>query len=316
MVGESAAIQTVYRFIDRVAPADSTVLIYGESGTGKELVARAIHHNSRRASSPLVAINCATLAETLLESELFGYERGAFTGAFAQKRGKLEIANGGTVFLDEVGETPLAVQAKLLRAIQEGEFERVGGNRPVKVNVRWIAATNRDLREAVQNGTFRADLYFRLNVVSIRMPPLRERQDDIPLLATHFISKYSGQTSRALAGLASKTRMCLMNYDWPGNVRELANAMERAVVLGASELIYPEDLPDSVVEAAATEELPEGSFYHAVRGFKGKLIRKAMQDAGGSYVKAAGALDLHPNSLHRLVRNLKLNRENLQSDSE
>ena len=309
MVGESELMKAVYRFIKRVAPFNSTVLIQGESGTGKELIARAIHRNSPRANLPFVAINCATLGEALLESELFGHERGAFTGALARKRGKLEIASGGTVFLDEIGEMPAAVQPKLLRAIQEREFERLGGERPIRADVRWIAATNRDLSGAVDAGSFRADLYFRLNVVSVTAPPLRERLEDIPLLATHFVSKYSAQTGRPMAGISAKARVCLVDYEWPGNVRELQNAIERAVVLGSSNVICPEDLPERVLEAAGALELPEGSFHQLLRDFKRKAIRKAIDEAGGSYTKAAALLGLHPNSLHRLIRNLKLKSE-------
>jgi Nif-specific regulatory protein len=309
MVGESESMKSVYRFIERVAAVDSTVLIEGESGVGKELVARAIHRNSRRANLPFVAINCASLVEPLLESEMFGHEKGAFTGAMARKKGKLEIADGGTVFLDEVGEMPAAVQAKLLRAIQEREFERLGGERPTRVDVRWIAATNRDLRGAAERGSFRSDLYFRLNVVSITVPPLRERPLDIPLLAAHFLSKYSNQTGRPMAGLSTKARLCLLEYEWPGNVRELQNAMERAVVMGSSDLIRPEDLPEPLIEAAATLDLPDGSFHQLVRDFKRKVIRKAVDEAGGNYTRAAALLGMHPNSLHRLIRNLKLKSE-------
>jgi Nif-specific regulatory protein len=309
MVGESESMKAVYRFIERVAPVDSTVLIHGESGVGKELVARAIHRNSRRANLPFVAINCASLVESLLESEMFGHEKGAFTGAVALRRGKLEIAGGGTVFLDEVGEMPAAVQSKLLRAIQEREFERVGGEKPVRVDVRWIAATNRNLRSAIERGLFRSDLYFRLNVVSVTVPPLRERLQDIPLLAMHFVSKYSEQTGRQMAGLSAKARSCLLEYEWPGNVRELQNAIERAVVLGSSNLICPEDLPEPLIEAASTMDVPEGSFHHMVSDFKRKVICKAINEADGSYTKAAALLGMHANSLHRLIRNLKLKNE-------
>jgi Nif-specific regulatory protein len=245
MVGDSPRMRDVYQFIARVAPSDVTVLIFGESGTGKELVARAIHRNSTRANKPCVAINCAALAETLLESELFGHEKGAFTGAIAQKKGKLEVAEGGTVFLDEIGELAPTLQAKLLRVLQEREFERVGGTRTIKLDVRLIAATNRELDEEVKRGRFREDLFYRLNVVSLRMPALRERREDIPLLASYFASKFSQRSNRGMLGVSPHARACLTNYDWPGNVRELENAIERAVVLGSSDMILPEDLPET-----------------------------------------------------------------------
>ncbi|HEX8118204.1 MAG TPA: sigma 54-interacting transcriptional regulator, partial [Pyrinomonadaceae bacterium] len=243
MVGESPAVKKVYQFIARVAAADTTVLVRGESGTGKELAARALHQNSPRRERPFVAINCAALTETLLESELFGHERGAFTGAIAQKKGKLEVADGGTLFLDEVGELAPALQAKLLRVLQEREFERVGGTRTIRVDVRVVAATNRDLEEAVRKGGFRQDLYYRLNVVSFEMPPLRERREDIPLLASYFVSKYASKFKRRVTGLSPEARACLVNYDWPGNVRELENAVERAVVMCTGEIIGVDDLP-------------------------------------------------------------------------
>ncbi|MCI0419986.1 MAG: sigma 54-interacting transcriptional regulator, partial [Acidobacteria bacterium] len=240
MVGESTKMREVLQFIAKVAPTDSTVLICGESGTGKELVARAIHQNSPRCGKPFVAINCAALIESLLESELFGYEKGAFTNALSQKKGKLETAEGGTVFLDEVGELAPALQAKLLRVLQEREFDRVGGVRPVQVNVRVIAATNRNLEDSMRAGSFRTDLYFRLNVVSFTVPPLRDRRQDIPLLASYFINKHSKQARRRVNGLTRQARAILIAYDWPGNVRELENAIERAVVLGSTEVLLPE----------------------------------------------------------------------------
>src|SRR2546423_3730860 len=237
MVGESARMREVYQFIAKVAPTISTVLIWGESGTGKELAARAIHQNSPRADHPFVALNCAALTETLLESGLFGHEKGAFTGAISQTKGKLEVADGGTVFLDEIGELAAPLQAKLLRVLQEREFERVGSTRPIKVDIRLVAATNRDLAEAAKQGSFRQDLYYRLNVVSFHMPGLRERREDIPLLASYFVKKYAEKCNRRALGISQEARARLMQYDWPGNVRELENAIERAVVLGSSERI-------------------------------------------------------------------------------
>jgi Nif-specific regulatory protein len=306
MVGESPRMREVYQFITRVAPKDSTVLIYGESGTGKELVAHAIHHNSNRANKPCVAINCAALSEHLLESELFGHEKGAFTGAIVQKKGKLEVAEGGTVFLDEIGELAPSLQAKLLRVLQEREFERVGGTRTIKLDVRLITATNRDLDEEVKKGTFREDLYYRLNVVSLRMPALRERRDDISLLASYFAAKYGKRSNRTLLGISPQARACLLNYDWPGNVRELENAVERAVVLGSSDLILPEDLPEQILEKAAPAGTAVNAFHDAVRESKKQLIINAVEQANGNYTEAARLLGLHPNYLHRLIRNLNI----------
>ncbi|HYO63758.1 MAG TPA: sigma 54-interacting transcriptional regulator [Pyrinomonadaceae bacterium] len=311
MVGQSARMKEVYAVIARVAPTDSTVLVRGESGTGKELAARAIHDNSLRAGKPFVAINCAALTETLLESELFGHERGAFTGALAQKKGKFEVADGGTLFLDEVGELAPVLQAKLLRALQEREFERVGGTRTIKVDVRVIAATNRDLEQAVRGQTFRQDLYYRLNVVSFEMPALRDRREDIPLLASYFVGKYADKFKRKVTGVSPEARACLVGYDWPGNVRELENAVERAVVLGSTDRLLPEDLPETVLEA----EQPGGAasastkYHEAVREAKKQLILRAVAQAGGSYTDAAKLLGVHPNYLHRLVRNLNLKEE-------
>src|SRR5262245_61812332 len=225
MVGESERMRDVYRRVARVAPTDSTVLITGESGTGKELIARAIHRNSPRMDRPFVAINCAAITETLLESELFGHEKGAFTGAIAQKRGKLELANGGVVFLDEIGELSQALQAKLLRVLQEREFDRVGGTKSVRVDFRLIAATNRDLDSAIANGTFRRDLYYRLNVVSLSTPPLRERREDIVLLASWFLRRHIEKARRQVVGFSPEALACLTAYEWPGNVRELENAI-------------------------------------------------------------------------------------------
>jgi transcriptional regulator with GAF, ATPase, and Fis domain len=306
MVGESKAMLDVYEFISRVAGRDSTVLISGESGTGKELVARAIHENSGRADKPFVAINCAAITETLLESELFGHEKGSFTGAVAQKKGKLEIAEGGSVFLDEIGELAIAMQAKLLRVLQEREFERVGGTRSIKLDIRLIAATNRDLKEASRTGTFRPDLYYRLNVVSLRMPALRERREDIPLLAAFFAANYSEKVKRRVAGISPQARACLIRYDWPGNVRELENAIERAVVLGSTESILPEDLPESILEETAASGEPVSALHDGIREAKKTLIERAIEQADGNYTEAAKILGVHPNHLFRLIRTLNL----------
>jgi transcriptional regulator with GAF, ATPase, and Fis domain len=314
MVGEAAKMRQVYQFIARVAPTDTTVLVLGESGTGKELAARALHVNSPRRERPFVAINCAALTETLLESELFGHERGAFTGALAQKKGKLEVADGGTLFLDEVGEMSPILQAKLLRVLQEREFERVGGTRTIRVDVRFVAATNRDLEEAVKSGGFRQDLYYRLNVVSFEMPPLRERREDIPLLASYFVAKYGAKFKRKVTGLSAEARDCLTNYEWPGNVRELENAVERAVVLGSTERVLPEDLPESVLEAepastSGASAPPITKYHEALREAKRQLILRALEQSAGSFTEAARALGVHPNYLHRLIRNLNLRPE-------
>ena len=306
MVGESKAMREVYQFISRVAGRDSTVLIFGESGTGKELVARAVHVNSARSDRPFVAINCAAITETLLESELFGHEKGSFTGAVAQKKGKLEVAEGGTVFLDEIGELALSMQAKLLRVLQEHEFERVGGTRPIKLDVRLIAATNRDLKEASRNGTFRPDLYYRLNVVAVRMPALRERREDIPLLAAFFAAHYGEKVKRHVSGISPQARTALTRYDWPGNVRELENAIESAVVLGSTEMILPEDLPDSILEENAATGESVSALHDAVREAKIAVIERAIEQASGNYTEAAKLLGVHANHLFRLVRTLNL----------
>ncbi len=307
MIGEGGAMQRVYHFISKVAPTDSTVLITGESGTGKELAARAIHRNSKRAQKPFVAVNCAALNESLLESELFGHERGAFTGALTQKKGRLEIADAGTMFLDEIGELSSALQVKLLRVLQEREFERVGGTQTIKIDIRLIAATNRNLEDAIEAGEFRQDLYYRLNVVSFELPALRDRREDIPLLSNYFADKYSVKCNRKLRGLSPEARARLSSYDWPGNVRELENAIERAVVLGTTDLILPEDLPEAVLESESPQRAAPATSYHdAVAQTKKQIILTAMEKSKGSYTEAAKLLGVHPNYLHRLIRNLNL----------
>jgi transcriptional regulator with GAF, ATPase, and Fis domain len=305
MVGESPGVLNICRLIERVAPSDSTVLILGESGTGKELAAYAIHQNSQRARRPFVVVNCATLTDTLIESELFGHERGAFTGAIQQKKGKLEVADGGTVFLDEIGELAPALQSKLLRTIQFKEFTRVGGVATIKSDFRLIAATNRDLKEEVRQGTFRQDLFYRLNVVTLTMPPLKERGADVELLANYFITKYSKKCKRRVLGLSTGARACVLAYDWPGNIRELENAIERAIVLGTADTIQEEDLPESVLEASRSTPTAM-KFCDLVREAKRRIIREAMEQAGGSYAKAAAQLGIHVNNLHRHMRTLGL----------
>jgi len=306
MVGESAAMKDVYHFLSRVAPTESTVLVAGESGTGKELVARAIHRNSPRAARPFVAINCAAIPEGLLESELFGYERGAFTGAASQKKGRLEMADGGVLFLDEIGELAPALQVKLLRVLQEREFERLGGSRPISVDIRVIAATNKDLAAAVKARNFREDLYYRLNVVSVVLPSLRERREDVPVLAEYFVAKFATKCKVKAKKISPEAMSGLMNYNWPGNVRELENAIERALVLGVSDSIRPEDLPDSVAEKDRAPGVHEAKYHLAVTQLKKHLILTAMEEAKGSYTEAARILGVHANYLHRLVRNLDL----------
>jgi transcriptional regulator with GAF, ATPase, and Fis domain len=310
MVGNSPRMREVHRFISKVGPMDATTLIYGESGTGKELAARAIHDKSPRAAKPFIAINCAALPENLLESELFGYEKGAFTGAVAQKKGRLEIAEGGTVFLDEIGDIPLTLQPKLLRVLQQRELDRLGGTRTIPVNVRIIAATNRNLEDAVRDKTFRQDLYYRLNVVSLNLPPLRERRDDILQLADYFLKRFAARASRQIVGFSQEARVCLERYDWPGNIRELENALERAVALGSDELIVPEDLPEPLLEKAGSGKV--GGYHEAVADAKRRLITKAIQENGGNYTHAAKALGLQPTYLHRLMRNLNLKTENIR----
>ena len=306
MVGESPAMQRVYHFISKVAPTDSTVLITGESGTGKELAARAMHRNSKRAQKPFMAVNCAALTESLLESELFGHEKGSFTGAFSQKKGRLEVADGGTVFLDEIGELTPALQVKLLRVLQEREFERVGGTVTIKVDLRVIAATNKNLEDAIEAGEFRQDLYYRLNVVSLEMPPLRERREDIMLLASYFADKYGAKCNRKLVGISPDARACLTAYDWPGNVRELENAIERAIVLGTTDVILPEDLPEALLERETSATQSTMGYHEAVTQTKKQIILKAIEEAKGNYTEAAKLLGVHPNYLHRLIRNLNL----------
>ncbi|HEU4834966.1 MAG TPA: sigma 54-interacting transcriptional regulator [Pyrinomonadaceae bacterium] len=305
MVGESAAMQRVYHFISKVAPTDATILIGGESGTGKELAARAIHRNSKRAQKPFMAVNCAALNESLLESELFGHEKGSFTGAFAQKKGRLEVADGGTVFLDEVAELTPSLQVKLLRVLQEREFERVGGTVTINVDLRVIAATNKNLEEAIEAGQFRQDLYYRLNVVSLEMPALRDRRDDIMLLANYFADKYGARCNRKMKGFSAEARDYLTAYEWPGNVRELENAIERSIVLGTTDSILTEDLPEAVLEAKLSSTLPL-RYHEAVTQAKKQIILDAAAQVNGNFAEAARLLGVHPNYLQRLIRNLHI----------
>jgi len=306
MIGDGAAMQRIYHFISKVAPTDATVLITGESGTGKELAARAIHRNSKRAQKPFMAVNCAALNDALLESELFGHEKGSFTGAFAQKKGRLETADGGTVFLDEIGELTPPLQVKLLRVLQERQFERVGGTSTIKVDLRVIAATNKNLEEAIESSQFRQDLYYRLNVVSLEMPPLRDRREDVMLLTNYFADKYGTMCNRKLKGFSAEARTCLAAYDWPGNVRELENTIERAIVLGTTEWILPEDLPEALLEREVSSDKSIANYHQAVVQNKKQIILHALEQAKGDPAEAARLLGIHPNYLQRLFRNLNL----------
>jgi len=313
LVGEGARMKEIFQFLTRVAPTESTVLLEGESGTGKELAARALHRNSHRGNKPFVAINCAAIPESLLESDLFGHERGAFTGAAVQKKGRLEVADGGVVFLDEIGELAPALQVKLLRVLQEREFERVGGTHTIKVDIRLIAATNRDLNEAVRTGEFRQDLYYRLAVVRLTMPPLREHREDIPMLTRHFVQKYAKRSKVKPKAVSREAMAALVNYEWPGNVRELENAIERALVMGSSDVVLLEDLPESLLEQESPAEMHEGKYHASLKELKKQLILDAVEQTGGNYVEAAAILGVHPNYLHRLIRNLGI-KESLQNE--
>ncbi len=299
IVGDSKVMQEILALVKRVAPSRATVLVTGESGTGKELIARAIHQCSPRVSKTFISVNCAALTETLLESELFGHERGAFTHAVAMRKGRFELADSGTLFLDEVAEMSQALQVKLLRVLQEMEFERVGGNRTIKVDVRMVAASNRDLKEEVEAGRFREDLYYRLNVVHLQMPPLRQRQEDIPLLAVHFIHKYVTENLRGKMRITPEALKLLGQYPWPGNVRELENVMERAVILCHNSLITPQDLPQDLAPAAQETALDIDRLIptniplpEALEHIEEQMIRRALEQSGNVQVRAAEMLGI------------------------
>ncbi len=305
LVGESRQIRQIEEFISRVSQSDSTVLIRGESGTGKEVVARSVHQSSLRKDRPFVAINCAAIPEALLESELFGHEKGAYTGAVGMRKGKLEAADDGTLFLDEIGELAPPMQAKLLRVLQQKEFERVGGTNSVPFKARVLAATNKNLEQAIKSNEFRQDLYYRLNVVSVTIPPLREHREDIPLLALYFAAKYAQKAKRPFKGISQEARTLMMGYSWPGNVRELENAIEHAIVLGLTEEILPEDLPNGILEEQSAE-LAGARYHDVLNQSKKEMILNALREAKGSYPEAARLLGIHPKYLHRLARNLNL----------
>jgi Nif-specific regulatory protein len=305
MLGRSLPMDEILKLISRVGPTNLTVLISGESGTGKELAARAIHKNSPRKLKPFVSINCAAIPETLFESELFGHDKGAYTDARTQKKGLLETANGGTVFLDEIGDMPLLAQSKLLRVLQERELLRVGSTQPIKIDIRVVAATNKNLEEAIQQGTFRRDLYFRLNVFPLIMPPLRDRREDILVLARHFIQKHSEQSTQPIKGLSTEACARLINYNWPGNVRELENSITHAIALCSTDYISPEDLPRSLLVIGDASTQPR-TFQQLVNEAKRKFVLDALQQTDGDYSEAAKLLGMHPNNLHRLIRTLNL----------
>ena len=298
IIGVSPAIKELHLLIKKVAVTNANVLITGESGTGKELVAKAIHYSSKRKDQPFVAINCTALNPGVLESELFGHEKGSFTGAIAQKRGKFELAHGGTIFLDEIGEFPLELQPKLLRVIQEHAFERVGGLKTLKSDFRVIAATNKDLKKEVEQGRFREDLYYRLNVVNIKLPPLRERPEDIPLLAGHFLKKYSKENNKDIKGFTPEAMQLLTAYNWPGNVRQLENIIESAVVLTQSDMIGVADLPAELKDESrqfksAVDMLPDNiNLSEALEKIEAALIKRALVKSNFVQVKAAKMLGI------------------------
>ncbi|MFO8058029.1 MAG: sigma-54 dependent transcriptional regulator [bacterium] len=317
LVGASRPMQEVYDLIRKIAPTKANVLILGESGTGKELAAKAIHYNSTRADKPMVTVNCGAIPAELLESELFGHLKGSFTGAYQDKKGLFEVAHQGTVFLDEVGETPLNIQVKLLRAIQEKTFKPVGGVKDVSVDVRVIAASNRDLQESVKNGDFREDLYYRLNVIQMTMPPLRERKDDIPLLVEHFINRFADEIGKEVSGISDKALATLQEYEWPGNIRELENTIERAISLAYSDTIMPDNLPDNLsprktepTPASGTSIPPEGmELEKYIEEVERNLIEEALQRTGGVKKRAAELLGISFRSFRYRLEKLGIERE-------
>jgi two-component system response regulator PilR (NtrC family) len=321
IIGKSHAMQQVFELIRLAAPSKSNILVLGESGTGKELVAKAIHHHSRRASGPFVTVNSGSMPADLLESTLFGHVKGAFTGAIAAKKGLFEIADGGSIFFDEIGNIPVETQAKLLRVIQEKEFMRLGGVDTIKVDVRLIAATNADLENLVAQGAFREDLYYRLNVITIHLPGLRQRTEDIPPLVRHFLRLYAAENAKSVAEISPTAMQRLMDYRWPGNVRELENAIERAVVLSTGDLIDFDLLPPAVranggggADSVGNGfQLPDQgvSFWDAVNGYERQLILRALRSAGGVQKRAAELLQVKPTTLHEMMKRLAITTESV-----
>jgi Nif-specific regulatory protein len=306
IIGTSGPTRQMYEQVAQVAQTNTTVLIRGESGTGKELIAHAIHYNSLRAKKPFVKVSCAALPDTLIESELFGYEKGAFTGANARKKGRFELAEGGTIFLDEIGDINAGTQVKLLRVLQEREFERLGGTESVRVNVRVLAATNKDMEKAIAGGTFREDLYYRLNVFTIFVPPLRDRKADLLLLADHFLEKFSREHGKVIKRISTPAIDMLMSYHWPGNVRELENALERAVLVCDGQVIHGHHLPPSLQTADASGTVTRVTLKDAVEGFERDLIQDALKTTRGNRAKAARLLDTTERILNYKVRNLNI----------
>jgi Nif-specific regulatory protein len=302
IIGSSGPVRQMYEQMAQVAATNTTVLIRGESGTGKEMVAHGIHYNSPRANKPFVKVSCAALPDSLIESELFGYERGAFTGAEQRKKGRFELAEGGTLFLDEIGDINLATQVKLLRVLQEREFERLGSTETIKINVRMLAATNKDIERAIAAGTFREDLYFRLNVFTIFVPPLRERKADLLLLVDHFLEKFSREHRKSIKRISTPAIDMLMSYHWPGNVRELENTLERAVLMCDGQVVHGHHLPPSLQTAEASGTVTRVSLSDAVAGFEKDLIQDALKTTRGNRAKAARLLDTTERVLNYKVR--------------
>ena len=305
IVGRSAEMVKVFELIHHIAPYDSSVLIIGESGTGKELIANAIHYNSPRASMPFIKVSCASLSEGIIESELFGHEKGAFTGAIASRKGRFELAHHGTLFLDEVEDIPPSTQIKLLRVLQEGEFERVGGNRTIEVNIRVIAASNRDLQEGVKRGTFREDLYYRLNVVNIKLPPLRERRDDIPFLAHFFIEKYKKKYHMKVKGISKRAMNLLTEYEWTGNVRELENTIESIMVINSPEVIDISHLPQEIRDFEGGHEIISIKIGTPFEEVEREILIRTLKATRGNKRKAAQLLGINVRTIHRKMEGLR-----------
>jgi DNA-binding NtrC family response regulator len=319
IIGKSKSMQKVFELIELAAPSRSNILVLGESGTGKELVAKALHHHSRRSEGPFITVNSGSMPHDLLESNLFGHVKGAFTGAIASKKGLFEIASSGTIFFDEIGNVPIETQSKLLRVIQEKEFMRLGATDTVKVDVRLVAATNADLEELVRRGSFREDLFYRLNVITIELPPLRRRTEDIPLLARHFLAYYARENEKALHEISPAAMELLLDYTWPGNVRELENVIERAVVLSTTKVLDIDLLSPAVREprqlAPAPILPPEGlSFKETVSSFERQLILRALKSSNGVQKKAAELLRIKPTTLHEMMKRLRISTETGEPD--